>query len=151
MGVAHTGKFDTRGGISAGSKSLGATERFLLLPLCQRFQQDTRNGLGFQRIHVVQRPTYRLQQDHKPAWRSHIWSIADTRQLRHDAPMAVERGGGLRRTFPDPWLWLYAPACVIVIFIVCAALEILRQRYIENPVVKWSNSAINKLRPYTTL
>lgn len=53
--------------------------------------------------------------------------------------------------FTDPWLWLYAPACVIVIFIVCAALEILRQRYIENPVVKWSNSAINKLRPYTTL
>lgn len=44
--------------------------------------------------------------------------------------------------FTDPRLWLYAPLCVIVIFIICAIIEIARSRYVENPILtpleKWA-------------
>lgn len=49
--------------------------------------------------------------------------------------------------FTDPMLWLYAPGCVIAIFMTCAAIELLRSRFIEPPLLRWSISAINSLLP----
>lgn len=51
--------------------------------------------------------------------------------------------------FSDPLLWLYAPACVIVIFIICAVIEIARSRYLEtpilNPVTRWCTTVLAKV------
>lgn len=43
--------------------------------------------------------------------------------------------------FTDPLLWVYAPACVIAIFLVCASIDILRARFVEGHILKWSNRA----------
>ncbi len=48
--------------------------------------------------------------------------------------------------FADPLLWIYAPACVIVIFVVCASIELLRSRFVESHVLEWSNRAVLRLR-----
>lgn len=44
--------------------------------------------------------------------------------------------------FSDPWLWLYAPACVVSIFIICALIELVRSSFLEEPVVRGSSRAV---------
>lgn len=48
--------------------------------------------------------------------------------------------------FGDPWLWVYAPACVLAIFAVCAAIDCLRSRYVEEPLLRWCNAAALRVR-----